>query len=344
MQAKMAGRSRLANRIYQRLFAIWVPMFGWGVKNLSLGALYAWGSLSLRIWLACKPKYARVLRANFAQILGVSPNAPDARALARRMTVNLARYWIDFFYWSERGGEAARAQIRQVENLPALERCLKDPRGFIALTAHLGNWEMGGMLLGDRNRQLAVVYVPDRFELLERYRSTYRRAAGVIEVPITSDPLSVLAALRVLRDGGVVAVQGDRDFNDSGLPVTFFGRTAWFPRGPAMLSLLSRAPILPVFILREPDGDVAGSGGFRIVVYEAIEPAGDARDPAAVTALTRRIVAVIEEMVRRFPEQWYCFYPVWDAPPPSSLGSPDSSPSSGGGARQSARGAPTAAT
>src|SRR5437867_2618128 len=83
----------------------------------------------------------------------------------------------------------------------------------------------------------------------------------------------------------------DGDFNDSGMPLPFFGRTAYFPRGPVELALISRAPILPMFIVRGQDRRGPGSGGFKIVVFDPIEPVGDPRDGAAVEAILKRIVA-----------------------------------------------------
>jgi len=322
MQAKMASRSRLLNGAYRRLLQVLMPLFGLLARSLPLGLLYAIGRPIIGAFLLLRPKYERSLRSNLSQILGESEASPAVRSLARRVAQNHGRYSIDFFYWSERGGAAARAAVSGVENLAAMERCLASGRGCVFLTAHLGNWEMGGLLLGDRAREVAVVYVPDRFERVEEYRSRYRRRAGLTEIPVASDAFSALPALRILRSGGVVAVQGDRDFNDSGTAQEFFGRPAFFPRGPAMLALLSGAPILPVFILRMPDAGRAGSGGFRIVFFDPIEPRGDARDEGAVEAIVAETASAIETMVRDHPDQWYCFYPFWDDPTRSGSSRP----------------------
>src|SRR5262245_48978815 len=104
----MATKSPLANRFYQGFFSLWVPIFGWGVRHLSLRTLYAIGWLSMRTFLFLRPRYARAIRQNFAQILGDEPDSPVVRTLTQRMARNHGRYWIDFFFWSERGGEAAR--------------------------------------------------------------------------------------------------------------------------------------------------------------------------------------------------------------------------------------------
>lgn len=344
MQAKMATRNRLLNRLYGPFFSLWVPAFRWQARHVPLRLMYPQGALIMWLFLLLRPKYARAIRANFAQILGEPEDSKRVRAMTRRMAINHARYWIDFFYWSERGPGDDLIARTSLENFSALERCLAAGKGCILLTAHFGNWEMGGLLLSSYFRrsstspsptgapghvpgagtegevrpsftpEVGVLYVPDRFERIEAHRSEYRRAAGLTEIPITEDVFSPLPALRILRDGGVIAVQGDRDFNNTGLPIRFFGRTAWFPRGPAVLSLLSGAPIVPIFILRCPDESAPGAGGFRVVVFDPIPPTGAPRDELSALAIVSRTVEAVERMVREHPDQWYCFYPFWQDP------------------------------
>src|SRR5947208_1235737 len=115
-------------------------------------------------------------------------------------------------------------QAKMASPSPLLKRAYQR---FFSLWVPVFGWSVRHLPLGGRAGEIAVVYVPDRFEIIEAYRSAYRRRAGVTEIPVTNGPFSALGALRVLRSGGVVAVQGDRDFNDSGLALPFFGRTAW---------------------------------------------------------------------------------------------------------------------
>ena len=307
----MASSNRFLNRLYRGFFAVWVPAFGFLVRNAPTRFNYGIAHGVARLFVLLRPKYEAAIRQNLSQVLAEPEDSPHVKETAARMVFNHLRYWIDFFTWSERGAEAARAQIRGFENEPALEQILREGKGMIALTAHFGNWELGGLLLGKKVTELAVVYVPDRFEMIEEYRSAYRRKANVTEIAITDGPFSAVEAMRVLRGNGVLAVQGDRDFNGQGVPARFFGRMASFPPGPAILSILSGAPIVPLFILREEDVNGAGTGGFRIFVGEPIEPQGSVRDPAAVAAMVRRWVGAIEAIVREHPDQWYCFYPFW---------------------------------
>src|SRR5262249_55567826 len=177
----------------------WVPAFGFLVRHAPMGFNYRIARGVARLFVLLRPKYERAIRGNLAQIFGEPEDSPRVRENARRMTFNHLRYWIDFFTWSECGAEAAQKQIRAIEGLDVLEACARGKNGMIALTAHLGNWELGGLLLGGHASELAVVYVPDRFELIEEYRSAYRRKAGVTEIAITDGPFSAVEAMPSLR-------------------------------------------------------------------------------------------------------------------------------------------------
>ena len=117
-----------------------------------------------------------------------------------------------------------------------------------------------------------------------------------------------LAVMRALQANAIVAMQGDRDFDNSGVAMPFFGRDAFFPRGPLRVAMATDAVVLPSFIVRVPDGR------YRAIIEEplAIERGGD-RD-AALKENLGRYIAILERYVRAAPEQWYCFYPFWDDP------------------------------
>jgi KDO2-lipid IV(A) lauroyltransferase len=130
----------------------------------------------------------------------------------------------------------------------------------------------------------------------------------VTEIPVDRTFAPTLAVLRALGANEIVAMQGDRDFDNTGIAVPFFGRDAYFPRGPLRVAMATDAAVLPAFIVRVPDGR------YRAIIEEplAIDRAGDRE-----TALKRnlaRYVAILEDYVRRYPDQWYCFYPFWDDP------------------------------
>ncbi len=136
-------------------------------------------------------------------------------------------------------------------------------------------------------------------------KDTVSSSAGVTEIPIDKSFLATLAVMRALESNSIVAMQGDREFNNTG---PFFGRDAFFPRGPLRVAMATEAAVLPAFIVRVREGR------YRAVVEKplSIERGGDRE--AALRENLRRYVAILQRYVAASPEQWYCFYPFWDDP------------------------------
>jgi lauroyl/myristoyl acyltransferase len=130
----------------------------------------------------------------------------------------------------------------------------------------------------------------------------------VTEIPIDRSFAPTLAVMRALEENGIVAMQGDRDFNNTGIGVPFFGREAYFPRGPFRVAMATGAAVLPAFIIQVPDGR------YRAVIERPLEVECSGDRDSALSANVRRYVAVLERYVTDYPSQWYCFYPFWDDP------------------------------
>jgi KDO2-lipid IV(A) lauroyltransferase len=178
-------------------------------------------------------------------------------------------------------------------------------RGVVLITAHMGNPEVGAIGIGKQFAPVHVLYWRDRFAPAEEFRTRMRRLGNVSGIPVDASPLSVVPALRVLREGGIVAAHGDRDFNDQGWPFEFFGAPVKFPPGPFLLAERAAALVLPSFFLVQPDRR------FHVIYEEPIELGGDGEREARVRAAMARWVAILERRVRAHPEQWYTFYPFW---------------------------------
>jgi KDO2-lipid IV(A) lauroyltransferase len=112
---------------------------------------------------------------------------------------------------------------------------------------------------------------------------------------------------RVLAANGMVAMLLDRHLGRDRVDVTFFNRRASFLRTPAMMAYLSGAPLLPSFMIREPDGRFVGLCGDPIRVDPSLPT-----DEAVRTA-TQMFAAELERRIRAKPHLWYQFYQYWDS-------------------------------
>ena len=167
----------------------------------------------------------------------------------------------------------------------------------------MGSFEAGAAALLDREGKLHVVFKRDAISRFDQVRSMLRAKLGVIEAPV-DDGFTIWMKLReaLLRDE-VVMVQADRCMpGQKGEIVPFLHGRMMLPTGPIKLALATGAPIIPVFALRTPSGQV------RIVIEDAIEvtPSDQSPHPAMM-----KFVSVLEKHVRAHPDQWLLLHPAF---------------------------------
>ncbi|MBM4136284.1 MAG: lysophospholipid acyltransferase family protein [Nitrospira sp.] len=215
-------------------------------------------------------------------------------------------YLIDLFYLShdDERIHTYRMDIRGKENLKYLFSKEKE-QGFILLTLHMGNWEIAGAVLSQSGIIPHVVYSPDTEDTIESHRKAFRKIYKVWDVPLGKGELFSIRLYNILKDGGVVAFQGDRLLGDSGVEMDFFGEKAVFPKGPVVLAMVSKLPILLVFTVMK------GYKRYEIFIEEPYTVAlYSSRDETIEKALND-IVFVYEKYISQYPEQWFTFMPFW---------------------------------
>jgi lauroyl/myristoyl acyltransferase len=304
----MATRNPLARALASAASRLWFPATLAFTRNLPRRSMHRGGRALASVYYRLRPKYLLAARQNLAIILGVASDSHEVRRLAFEMVVSHFTAWVDFLHFATRPPEEAARLIEGVIGYSNIVEGRLAGKGILLLTAHLGNWEVGGLMLARVNQPIHVVLVPDMFPGVERERRRLHERCGVTEIRVDRSFVPTLAVLRALGENGIVAMQGDRDFDNTGVAVPFLGREAFFPRGPFRVAMASGATVLPAFIVRLPDGR------YRAIVEGPlpIETAGD-RD-SAVRLNIKRYVAILERYVRAYPDQWYCFFPFWDDP------------------------------
>jgi len=199
-----------------------------------------------------------------------------------------------------------RPDYVRLEGGEALDTALARGRGAIAVTGHVGNWELLAAWAAAIGYPITVVVrrVNDlRFHsLIVRFRA----AAGV-EVLVRDDPRFVAAVGDALRRNRVVAMLIDQDTRGAGVFVPFFGRPAHTPPGAALLALRARVPVVTAFIERRPEGGH--------LVRVAPVPAELPRGREGVRELTARLTAAIEAQIRRSPAEWVWWHERWRKQP-----------------------------
>jgi len=315
VQWKIARSSRISERFNRWAIRRGFPVLAWLAPRAPRGFLLAGARLVIGFVMMLHSKPKEAIARNLARVLEAPADSPRVRRAVREMLNHLAYYWVDLFRYAQLPASRLRAMIvdGDVADLAPVARALAAGRRVMLLTAHLGNWELGSVLAGQVGLPLAVVYVRDEFADAERFRSRLRGSGDVAEIPIRPEErFSSLPVLRALEQGRVVALQGDRDFNDRGVPCEFLGATTRFPLGPFLLARMTGAVLMPVFIA------YAADLRFEIELGEPIEVERTADREADARRALQQWIAVLERAVRRWPTQWYTFYDFW--PPAENAG------------------------
>lgn len=308
MQWKIASSGRVSESFNRWAIRRGFPLLAWLAPRVPRWFLFlgARAIISVVMFLHRAPK--RAIARNLARVLGAPPESRAVARAARQMFFHLAYYWADLFRFAQLPPEQLRSLVVEgdVADLEPLRAARDAGERVILITGHVGNWELGAVLAAQADLPLSVVYVPDAFGEAELFRSLLRRMGSVEEIPIRpEDHFSSLPVLRAFAAGRIVALQGDRDFRDSGVPVPFFGAPARFPTGPFHLARMTGAVLVPTFIAYATDHRFEIELGQPI----AVPRTGD-RD-ADVRAAMSSWVAVLERAVARWPTQWYTFFDFW---------------------------------
>jgi KDO2-lipid IV(A) lauroyltransferase len=247
----------------------------------------------------------RIALANLAQAFPEMP-AAERRALCRRSWQHLGLVFVELCALLNRPLDDLLSRII-VEGREHLDRAMAAHGRVLALTGHLGNWEVLSVAHRVTPYPLAVVVRPLDAGWINPLAERLRLRTGVELIDKRKALRPILAAL---SRGGMVGILLDQNATRSeGVFVPFFGRLASTSRSVALLALRTGAPIVPIFARRE------GDGRHRIIVRAPLDvpKAGDRE--TAVAELTGRCTEVIEAAIREAPEQWLWVHDRWRTRP-----------------------------
>lgn len=251
-------------------------------------------------WLL--PGRRKVTLANLCRGLGGEQSPADLRRLGRRSFQHVGMNLVEACCYFLRPTDVMISRVR-VEGREHFQQAAAQGRGVLILTAHYGNWELLAAAHGLSGLPLSIVVRPLDHPLLDDLADRFRRRSGA-ELIVKRQ--AVREVLYALRRGRMVGILLDQNATRAeGVFVPFFGVPASTSKGLALLALRTGAPVLPVFLRREPGGRHCMDVGPPVPP----PPDGD------VIAYTARFNQVLEATIRRAPEQWLWMHARWRTQP-----------------------------
>jgi Kdo2-lipid IVA lauroyltransferase/acyltransferase len=237
---------------------------------------------------------------NMRQVLegqGITPSKKQIRLMARKNFQHFGKFIVDFFHFSSLTLEDIKKLVI-VENIEYLEQAESYGKGVLPITAHLGNWEMGGAVIAALGKRINAVVHPQRTRKLNEFMQKFRHKRGFNIIPLGHAARGVLNALQHKE---LVALLADRDFTNTKETISFFGKPVHLPKGPAHLSKKTGAPLVAVFMVRD-DQDK-----FTLHCHPPIIP----DENITIEEIQKKIRDILEQEISKYPLQWFIFDSFW---------------------------------
>jgi len=199
-------------------------------------------------------------------------------------------------------------QVVVYDGLENYERAYARGKGVLFLTAHFGAWELSAFAHSLHGHWLHVVMRPMDNPYLDRLIQNYRTMHGNKTVGKDDFVRGLLAAMKA---GEVVGILMDTNMTPpQGVFVDFFGIPACTASGLARIALRTDAAVVPGFTIWDD-----ALGKYRLRFDQAVELVRTGDLEADIVANTQKFTKVIEDYVRRYPEQWLWVHRRWKTRP-----------------------------
>jgi KDO2-lipid IV(A) lauroyltransferase len=226
----------------------------------------------------------------------------EIRAIAAKVYRNVAFTLLDVLRFPLIRTREDAAALVDIDNLEAVYRSTENGRkGAVLVSAHYGNWELLALTAGILVAPMTVIVKELSNRLVDRRMNEFRTLRGN---SVVYDDKALREGLRVLADGGMLAILADQSDPSSTYFGEFLGRRATMFHGAAFFALKAQVPLF-VAMCRH-----GSNGKYRIEVTE-IDMSDLTCCKEDIATLASRYTLVLEEYIRRWPEEWFWLHNRW---------------------------------
>jgi KDO2-lipid IV(A) lauroyltransferase len=251
-----------------------------------------------------KPALYRIVQSNLGPVLGEKVDRQTLERTTRGVLHTAIRGYFDLFRALRLSEEEMIALVDVPDATISAARSLWNRKGgSLIVFLHLGSFDLGGHAIVHYLPEMQLLTLPDPppgFEMLNESR----RRTGITVTPLSSTALR--QAIKLLRRGGVVSLAGDRPVSDLDEPFPFFGHPARLPSGHVRLALKTGAVVSIAYCTLSPE-----TQRYTMNLEPPMEMVRTGNRDEELQLNMERILAALERIIRRWPEQWQMLVPVW---------------------------------
>jgi KDO2-lipid IV(A) lauroyltransferase len=284
--------------------AVWGILKGLGVLPRAMARSLAAGIA--RILFALRPKLRKTAEVNLKIAF---PDWSDAQRAATiwAMVQNLGWMAAEFAHFPK----YSKDNIEQVVVLDGHENFLGGQRrgkGVLYLTGHIGAWELSSFAHALYGYPLHYMARPVDNKKVDDLVNGYRCLSG--NLPIFKNE-SARVMLKILKEAGTIGILADQNtMPDEAVFVDFFGKMASTTTGIARVALHTGAAVVPGHAVWDQS-----LRKYRLRFESPVELIRTGDTERDVFENTQKFTKVLEEIIRKHPEQWVWVHGRWKTRP-----------------------------
>jgi KDO2-lipid IV(A) lauroyltransferase len=257
-------------------------------------------------------RIAKQKKRGIEQIMfGLKVSRPEAEELLQKVYRNIGMSAMEMMYMPRLCKEKDHIDdYVKIDHPEYLEAAYAEKKGIVGLTAHMGNWEWLGAGLALHGYDTSAIGKKQSDDVLMKMINEYRAMAGQHIFLTGTGGYEMIAAARSMKKNHILGFLSDKDGDRAGVPVLFLNRVFSFPQGPAVFARKFKAPIVPIFVVRNEDGK-----GHTICVGKHFyyEDTGDRERDLLVNS--QKMATTLEEFIKAHPADWLWFQHLfWTRP------------------------------
>lgn len=290
--------SKLLKQFYRAIGRNLLYLMRWIIKRLPYGVYRVIARFFLQIGKLVMYKKKQTALQNLKYAFGREKSNKEIKIIAKSYFQNFGRGMIDLLYYVDR--QDLSDQNIRIIGQEHLDRALSKGKGVILTGGHFGNFILMYQKLVRAGYKTNVIMRRVRDMAFEQYISGLRDDSGIKTIYDLPAKKCVGESIRALRNNEVLIILLDQNYGSAGrVFVDFFGQPAATATGPAVFSMRTKAPVLPIFCLR--DGTEMN---FKIIIEPEIEFEEGVDEQDTILKNISKITKIIEGYVRSYPHEW----------------------------------------
>ena len=230
----------------------------------------------------------------------------QSKEVIQKMFSNLGISVLEMLYMPALNKDNIRGLVT-FDHPEILWEALKEKKGVVMLACHIDNWEWLGAALALNGFPLSAVEKPQPNRVYSDFMNELRRGVG--QEIFARGSSEILGCARAMKKGRMLGLIADQDGGYEGVFVPFLGKMAATPAGPAYFARKFKAPCIPIYIIRKPDGY-----GHQVFVENPFYYENTGNRKADDYNLTLKMTRSVERIIKKYPDNWLWFQHRWNTP------------------------------